>query len=289
MFIVLGATGHVGSATAEALLEQGQPVTIVTRDETRAERFRDLGAEIAQADLHDVETMRSVFRVGKRLFLLNPPAAPSTDTDATEKETARHLLAAIEGSGLEKIVAESTYGAQPGDHIGDLNTLFELEEGLRAQSIPHTIIRAAYYFSNWDAMLEPARKGMLPTMYPAEQKLPMVAPADLGDTAAKLLLEPAQRQGIHYVEGPERYSSADVADAFSKALKQTVVPLVTPRQNWELAYRKLGFSEAAARSYARMTALTADASYEMPANPMRGATTLQTYIEGLVEGAWASE
>ena len=285
MFIVLGATGHVGSATTEALLERGQSVTVVTRDESRAERFRDLGAEIAQADIHDVETMRSVFRVAKRLFLLNPPAAPSTNTDATEKETAHLLLAAIEGSGLEKIVAESTYGAQPGHQIGDLNTLYELEEGLRAQSIPHTIIRAAYYFSNWDAMLEPARTGVLPTMYPADLKLPMVAPADLGDTAAKLLLEPAQRRGIHYVEGPERYSSADVADAFSKALGRTVTAVATPREDWERAYRRLGFSDAAARSYARMTALTADGSYEMPDNPERGATTLQTYIESLVEGA----
>lgn len=289
MFIVLGATGHVGSATAEALLEQGQPVTVVTRDEAKAACFRDLGAEIAQADLHDVETMRSVFRVGKRLFLLNPPAAPSTDTDATEKETARHLLAAIEGSGLEKIVAESTYGAQPGDHIGDLNTLFALEEGLRAQSIPHTIIRAAYYFSNWDAMLEPARKGVLPTMFPADLKLPMVAPADLGATAARLLLEPVQEHGIHYVEGPERYSSADVAHAFGRALGQTVAPATKPREEWEQAYKQLGFSDAAARSYARMTALTADSSYEMPDYPTRGTTTLQTYIDDLVDRAPASE
>lgn len=283
MFIIMGATGHVGSAVAETLLRENHPVTVVTRDAEKAERFRPLGAEIAVADLHDVETMRSVFRVGKRLFLLNPPAAPQTDTDAVEKETVRHLLAAVDGSGLEKIVAESTYGAQPGAHLGDLNTLHEMEEGLRAQPIPHSIIRAAFYFSNWDSMLEPARKdGILPTMYPADLKMPMVAPADLGAVAAGLLLQPVDQQGVHYVEGPERYSPADVASAFGKAIGAAVKPVVTPRAQWEQAYRDLGFSQAAARSYKRMTDITVDGAYEQPVTPLHGSIRLQAYVDDLV-------
>ena len=140
--------------------------------------------------------------------MLNPPASPDTDTDKTEKETIRHLLAAIDGSGLEKIVAESTYGAQPGECLGDLNTLYEMEQGLDAQPIPHSIIRAAYYMSNWDMVIGAARQdGTLPTMYPADLEIPMVAPADLGTVAARLLTEPVGNTGIQYVEGPERYSS----------------------------------------------------------------------------------
>lgn len=283
MFIILGATGHVGSACAKALLQSNHEVTAVTRDAAKAEPLRKLGAAIAVADLYDVDAMRDVFRRGRRLFMMNPPADPSTDTDATEKDTARHLLAATDGSGLEKIVAESTYGAQDGDEIGDLNTLFGMEEGLRAQSIPHGIIRAAYYFSNWDQMLSPAETdGVLPTMFPADLKLPMVAPADLGRIAAEKMTAPIGEARIEYVEGPKRYSSLDVADAFSKALGKPVELMVTPRNQWKDAYRKLGFSNTAARSYARMTAKTADGEYEMPADPTRGTITLQDYIDALV-------
>ena len=32
MYIILGATGHVGSAVAETLLGRGEAVTVVTRD-----------------------------------------------------------------------------------------------------------------------------------------------------------------------------------------------------------------------------------------------------------------
>jgi hypothetical protein len=37
---------------------------------------------------------------------------------------------------LEKVVAESTGGAQPGDRIGDLNVLWELEKGLASTIDP---------------------------------------------------------------------------------------------------------------------------------------------------------
>jgi uncharacterized protein YbjT (DUF2867 family) len=286
MFIIMGATGHVGSATAETLLNAGHEVTVVTRDATKAERLKRLGATVAVADVYDVATMREVFRSGRRLFLLNPPAAPDTDTDWTEKETVRHLLAAVDGSGLEKIVAESTYGAQPGDELGDLNTLFEMEQGLRAQSIPHSIIRAAYYMSNWDAMIEPVRNdGIIPTMYPADLKIPMVAPADLGVVAARLLCEPVENAGMHYVEGPERYSSNEVAEAFSQALGKPIKCVVTPRDQWEAAYRKLGFSEAAARSYTRMTAISVDGDFDMPKDPVRGSVTFQAYVDALIGGS----
>lgn len=286
MFIILGGTGHVGSATATELLKDGQRVTIVTRDGSKAEPLRQQGAEVAIADVYDVDVMRAVFRSGKRLFLLNPPAAPDTDTDRTEKDTIRHLLAAIDGSGLEKIVAESTYGAQPGDEIGDLNTLYAMEEGLHGQAVPYSIIRAAYYMSNWDMMIEPARKdGVLPTMYPRDLAIPMVAPADLGKVAARLLTEPIDSTGTHYVEGPDSYSSGDVAAAISFALGKPVEPVVTPRDQWESAYRKLGFSGAASRSYSRMTAITVDGDYDMPDTPIRGSTTLQEYVGSRVSKA----
>lgn len=43
MYVIMGGTGHVGSATAQALLARGQAVTIVTRSAARAERWRAQG------------------------------------------------------------------------------------------------------------------------------------------------------------------------------------------------------------------------------------------------------
>ncbi|PDT29671.1 NmrA family transcriptional regulator [Rhizobium sp. L9] len=282
MYIIVGGTGRVGSAVAKTLLDQGEAVTIVTRTPEKAGAWRQRGAEVAIADVHDVASLRKVFRRGKRAFLLNPNADIASDTDREERETVCCLLEAIEGSGLEKVVAQSTMGAQPGEQCGDLNVLYELETGLRGQPIPASVIRAAYYYSNWDTMVGPvAKDGVLSTMLPADLTLPMVAPEDLGSVAAQLLREPIDRIGIYPVEGPERYSPNDVAAAFAAALGRAVRVEVIPRETWEDAYRNLGFSDAAAHSYARMTALTADGP-EYPEDSIRGSISLQTYIDGLV-------
>ena len=284
MYIIVGGTGHVGSAAAEILLDEGEAVTIVTRSPVKADQWRRRGAKAAITDVHDVTSMREVFRSGTRLFLLNPPADVAGDTDREERRTVRCLLEALGGSGLEKVVAESTMGAQPGERCGDLNVLYEMEEGLRNQPIPASVIRAAYYYSNWDAMAEPARTdGILSTMLPADFKLPMVAPEDLGRVAARLLREPVERTGIHAVEGPERCSPNDVAAAFAAALGRAVRVDVIPREGWEGAFRGLGFSEAAAHSYARMTAITVDGP-EYPDDSIRGSISLQAYVEKLVSG-----
>ncbi|WP_368563758.1 NmrA family NAD(P)-binding protein [Pseudoxanthomonas sp. UTMC 1351] len=286
MYVIMGGTGHVGSATAETLLARGERVTIVTRDANRADAWRAKGAEIAEADVNDAASLRAAFRRGSRAFLLNPPADITTDTDVVERRTVAGILSALEGSGLEKVVAESTGGAQPGSRIGDLSVLWELEEGLRRLSIPAAINRAAYYMSNWDSLLDSVRgAGKLPTMLPADLAIPMAAPRDLGDVAAQRLTSPLDDIGIRYVEGPRRYSSVDVAHAFSEALGRPVEVEVTPRDNWKEAYRALGFSEAAAESYARMTAVSVDSGFDMPDDALRGSITLEAYIRDLVDKA----
>ncbi|MEJ1095522.1 MULTISPECIES: NmrA family NAD(P)-binding protein [unclassified Pseudoxanthomonas] len=286
MYVIMGGTGHVGSAVAETLLARGERVTIVTRDAGRADAWHAKGAEIAEADVNDVPSLRAAFRLASRAFLLNPPADTTTDTDTVERRTVANILAALEGSGLEKVVAESTGGAQPGDRIGDLNVLWELEEGLRRQAIPAAINRAGYYMSNWDGQLDSVRRtGKLQTMFPADLPIPMAAPSDLGEIAAQRLMSSLGDAGIRYVEGPARYSSADVAEAFSEALGRPVEAVVTPRDKWKDAFRDLGFSEAAAESYARMTAASIDDGFDMPGDALRGKTTLGAYIRDLVAGS----
>lgn len=219
MYVIMGGTGHVGSAVAQTLLDRGEPVTIVTRDADRASVWRAKGAEIAEANVDDVASLRAALRRGRRAFLLNPSADTATDTDAVERRTNANILSALQGAELEKVVAQSTGGAQPGERMGDLNVLWEFEEGLRRQSIPAAINRGAYYMSNWDWVLDTVRStGKLPTMFAADLSIPMVAPRDLGEVAAARLLSSVDDTAVREVEGPKRYTSAHVAYAFSKAL-----------------------------------------------------------------------
>ena len=297
MHIILGATGHVGSAVADTLLGQGEPVTAVTRDARRADAPARRGAAVAALDVRDADTLRAVLRRGRRAFLLMPPADPTGDTVAEERRTVAAIARAVDGAGLERAVVLSTYGAQPGEALGDLGVLHELERAVAATGVPTRVLRAAYYMSNWDAALPTARdQGVVHTLLTPDFPLPMVAPRDVGRIAARLLVDGTAHGGasralgahahedVHHVEGPMPYTAADVARAFAEALGRDVRAVQTPRARWTDAFRALGFSPTAAASYTRMTEVTLDGAYERPAAPERGGTTLVEYVAALVRG-----
>src|SRR3546814_650848 len=109
MHIVMGATGHVGSAVAETLLARGEPVGIITHDPEHADTWRDTKAEIIEADVNDVPSLRAAFQLGRRAFLLNPPADIKTDTDRVGRSTAANILAALSGSDRKSTRLNSSH------------------------------------------------------------------------------------------------------------------------------------------------------------------------------------
>ncbi len=282
MHIIVGGTGQVGSAVARALMKRGEPVTVVTRDVAHAADLAAAGAKVAVVDIRDVKGLRATFRTGTRAFLLNPPADPSGDTDAEERANVAAIINALDGSNLEKLVAASTYGARAGERCGDLTVLYEFEERLRAQPIPAAINRGAYYMSNWAGMLSLALEtGKLPSFFPADLSLPMVAPVDLGEVAADRLVSLIDDIALQHVEGPECYSAREVASAISVAFDRTIEVDVIPREAWEPTFLQFGFSSEAAASYACMTAAVIDGQTSGPADPVRGRTSVAAFVDAM--------
>lgn len=284
MHIIIGGTGQVGSAAAAALLETGESVTIVTRDSDKAAAWRQRGAEAAVLDIHDAPALQAVLRHGRRLLIVNPTADPTAnDTDAAELQSIRAILAAVDGAGLERIVAASTYGAQPGSSLGDLGTLYALEQGLARLPAPSVIQRGAYYMSNWAMAVEPAREqGILPSFFPAGFSLPMVAPADVGRSAAELMLS-SHPESLRYVEGPDRYSPADVAEAFSRVLQHPVAVASVEADTLESTFLSFGFSPAAARSYSGMTRRAMETPPPDESSVWKGTVSLDVFVAALLQ------
>lgn len=283
MHIITGGTGHVGSALAEALLKKGEKVTIISRSSNSAREWVNKGAHIAVADIYDTAALHEIFKKEKSIFILNPPADPMTDTPLQERKTATSLVEALKNLHPEKVVVESTLGAQPGYNIGDFGVLYELEQNVAALSYPYSIIRPAYYMSNWAEQLPAIKeKGELISFFPADLKFPMVAPTDIGELAAHLMTE-NKTPDINAIHGPELYSPRDVAEAFSKVIGKKVEVKVISKEQWKTTFMSLGFSEQGAVSYTNMTEI-ALRDFEKPTDTtgyIKGKTTLQEYINKL--------
>lgn len=282
MYIILGATGHIGSVLIKQLVKDGAAVTGVTSNSAHIPQIEAAGAKAAVADVRNTEQLISIFKTGKRLYLLNPSAPIDTDTHKSEEESIDSIVKAIGEVSFEKIVAESTYGAQPGEMLGDLDVLYNMEQKVKAIHGSTTIIRGAYYFSNWDHMKDAAKEeGLIYSLYPEDFVLPMVAPADIAHLAAKLLQAPTQDNPLVYIEGPRRYSPADVARAFGNILGKPVKVSVVEESNWMDYLMKAGFSEPAALSMANMTSVTLH-NKQQPEDSHKGSTTLEAYLKGVM-------
>lgn len=287
MFVVMGATGHIGSVIVADLLARKDAVLALIHSPEKAANLESKGAKTFVVDARNPDALRVAFKRGRRAFLLNPPAAPSTDTDAEETATVRAILEALDGSGLEKVVAASTMGASAGPALqprtGDSSVLYEFEQGLTSQPIPAAINRGAYYLSNFKMQIDQVREtGKLQTMFPADFRLPMVAPEDLGKVALRRLTSGLDDVGIVSIEGPARPTFGDVADAFAEVLGSGVRVATTPRDKWVETFNSQGFSEPAADAYARMTAAAIDGPATPEGETEKGRTSLKAYIRSLV-------
>ncbi|GCD51707.1 NmrA family NAD(P)-binding protein [Acetobacter pasteurianus] len=270
MFAVLGASGHVGTAVTQYLLQQGQAVTVVLRNPQKAAAWAQRGASVALVDVHDTDALAQVLQKADRAFVLNPPANPALDTDKAERATVQSILQALRGAKLEKIVVQSTYGAQPGTECADLGVLYDLEQGARQTGIPLCCVRAAYYMSNWLSAVPEARtSGKVSSLLPATLPVPMVAPQDVG---------------VYTIEGPTPYTAQDVAQVFAHILQHPVQVEDIPPTAWLAYYKANGFSDKAARSYANMTAIFINQRYDRPANPVKGVTDLASYLRAELAG-----
>ncbi len=281
MNLITGGTGQVGSALANALLEKGQPVTIISRSSKAAGKWQALGAQWAVADVYDTPALHEIFKTAQSVFLLNPPADPMTNTSVQERKTASSLVEALRGTDVKKVVVASTLGAQPGENMGDLSVLYELEQAVATLPCHYSIIRSAYYLSNWAASLATAREsGVVFSFFPAEMKLPMVAPQDIGELAASLMME-NNAPRLTAIQTPQMYSATDVASVFAQVLQKPVTVNAIPREALVETFQLLGFSLPAAVSYARMTERTIDHP-DIPSDYVMGKTSLEEYIRALV-------
>lgn len=91
MFIIVGATGNVGSQVVKTLAKAGQPVLAVVHSAGKADAVKAHNIEAVVTDLNDSAALRNVFRRGNRAFLLNPPGDPSGDSNAQDWPRPRAL------------------------------------------------------------------------------------------------------------------------------------------------------------------------------------------------------
>lgn len=237
MYAILGAAGNVGFATVQALRKAGMPVRAIVRDEGKARRLVDAGAQVVVADLRHRESLAEAIGDADAVQLILPPA-PQLDDPARDMLLGIESMAgALELTRTRRVLAISDYGAHIEENIGIPSIYRRFEDRLGRLASHVVLLRSAAHMQNWARVIPAAlASGILPSFLdPVDMAVPTVSAPDVGAVAARLLLRPPNGDGIEvaHVEGPRRYSAADVASVLGDLVGRPIRAQAVPRSQWE--------------------------------------------------------
>ena len=251
MFAILGAAGKAGYATATALRAAGKPVRAILRDPSKAERLAALGCEIAIAVLHDTGALLRAFEGAAAVQVICPTAPRAQNAAGEMHHSIKSVGLALEVVKPEAVLAISDYGAEIEEGTGITLLFHALESRLRRLPSRLILLRSAEHMENWARVIGPAAEtGALPSLHhPVGKIFPTVSARDVGGIAADLLMESTSDHispRIVHAEGPNRYTSSDVAQALATLLHRDVAAYELPRNEWHATLLRAGTSESAA-------------------------------------------
>jgi uncharacterized protein YbjT (DUF2867 family) len=284
MFVITGATGHTGSVTAETLLAQGKQVRVVVRDAAKAERLKARGAEVFVADLSDQAALARAVRGAEGVFFLSPPDLGAKDFIAERKQLTERQVRTFAAEKVPHIVFLSSIAAHQPAGTGPILTAHNVEQQLRSAGLAATFVRAAYFVENWGALVPAVKSdGVLPSFIPANQHIPMVSTADIGQELARALLDGPRGVRVIELSGPTDPSPNDVAATFSRILGKPVQVAEAPLDAVVPTFTSFGASENIARLYRDMyEGLAKGLVVAAPGEHRRGSTPLERTLSTLV-------
>jgi uncharacterized protein YbjT (DUF2867 family) len=252
--ILVTTAGKVGSETARLLRERDVPVRVLVRDPatTTARALADAGAEIATGDLGEPASIDEAMSGVTGVVLVSPavPAQELTVVASAARAGAGHVVKATSKAPADSPIARRRWQA-------------EIEAGLTASAIPHTLLRSNAYMQNV-LMLAPAIATTSTFGSAAGQgRTGLVDARDVAAVAAEIITSPAAHAGkTYWLTGPELLSNYDVATVLSKLLGRAITYRELTFEQNEDAMIRAGVPEQIAEMNAQAFSLTADGDAE---------------------------
>jgi len=222
--IVTGATGKTGSVVVTELLKAGYPVrAMVHRENGRSAQLKAQGAEIAVADMSDVERVADALKDVQRAYYC-PPFDPYMIQGAVAFAVAAKEARLEHIVGLTQWLASPSHPSLMTRQLWLVDRLFSMTPG-----VAHTIVRPGIFADAYLATIGlAAHLGIFPWMNGNSRNAPP-SNEDIARVAVATLMDPARHSGKSYrPTGPELLSAEDMARAIGRAVGRSVRFLPTP-------------------------------------------------------------
>jgi NAD(P)H dehydrogenase (quinone) len=218
---ISGASGQLGRATADLLLERVEPgdLVLVTRDPAQLDAYAGRGVAVRQGNYDDPAGLREAYRGVDTLLLIS-----GADVG---RRVAQHsdAIAAAKDAGVGRIAytsivnpTEANPAAAAPEHRGT-------EEALVASGLDWTMLRNGIYGDLTAQGLPQSIAAGRHVYNSGDGKTSYVTRADCAAAAAVVLSEDGHANKAYDITGPEALSGADLA-ALASELSGTPVEAV---------------------------------------------------------------
>lgn len=200
-FLVIGASGAVGSGVVQRLREQGHTVRTTTGKKDAA------GADRVHVDLVTGEGVQEAFAGIDRAFLMSPAGY------ADQHAILSPLLRQAKQQGLKKVVLMSAFGADADPNSPLRRSEIELEQS----GLAYNIIRPNWFMQNFNTFWLHGIQAQNTIALPVgDAKTSFIDVRDISAVAARLLATDEWNNRAFNLTGPEAIDHAQVAKAISE-------------------------------------------------------------------------
>jgi uncharacterized protein YbjT (DUF2867 family) len=284
---IAGATGNVAGRTLEKVVAAGaEAVALVRHPDKLAASLREkVKAEVG--DLSDGAFVTRATQGADALLWLTPTTLAAADLRAHTLALAQNAAHAVRENGIARVVFVSSHGADRAG-LGHVSMAGEVERILAAAAPSTVMLRSAGFMENLVGSVDALKKGQLFGVLPPEKRYPLAATRDVGDVAARWLLE-ASRVGHHVrgVHGPADLSALDIAAILGRALGTTIRYQRIPSAALRDSFTRRGASASVADAYREMFEGFAREDYR-PSEARTVETTTPTTLESFARDVLAA-
>ncbi|MFF4617619.1 NmrA family NAD(P)-binding protein [Nonomuraea jabiensis] len=214
--------GNVGRHLTRALVRAGvRPRLLMRRPDRLPADLRDF-VEVARADSWDTELVVAATREVEAIYWVDPTSA-GADPLADYARATEAVTAAVTRNGIGRVVFQSSVGAEKRHGAGEIDGLAGTEVALNETGVDVTHLRCGYFFTNLLLQIDALRAGTLQVVLPLDAPMSWVAPRDIAEVAAAVLLNPAwSGRHVRAVHGPADLTWNDVASILSTELGRPI-------------------------------------------------------------------
>jgi uncharacterized protein YbjT (DUF2867 family) len=215
--LVTGATGDTGRPTVKLLLEHGHHVkALVRKEDERAQKLRDQGAEVVVGDMLEISSIRAATEGVSSAYFVYPLAGGQVEATAIFAQVAKEQR-------LEMVANMSHKQARPEARSKATAAHWLSEQIFNWSGIPVAHLRVTF-FAEWLLYIAPLiKQGRYVTPFDPDSRFAPMPASDIARVVVGILENPAQHIGQAYqLHGPVEYSHRELAATVGKVLGRDI-------------------------------------------------------------------